>query len=71
MRVMYDRAADAAMIYLREIEVGESKHQCAVDCDEANGMIVLDIDGEGRLISIEVIGARNGLPSELLALAPS
>jgi hypothetical protein len=32
-------------------------------------MIVLVVDGEGRLIGIEVIGARNGLPPELLARA--
>jgi uncharacterized protein YuzE len=71
MRVTYDRAADAAYIYLREIEVGGSKEQCTVECKSAKGMIVLDIDGEGRLIGIEVIGARGGLPKELLSLAPN
>jgi uncharacterized protein YuzE len=69
MRVTYDRRADAAYIYLREIEVGGSKQQCPVECDSARGMIVLDIDGEGRLIGIEVLGAQNGLPHELLELA--
>lgn len=69
MRVTYDQRADAAYIYLREIELGGSKHQCPVECDEAIGMIVLDIDAEGRLIGIEVIGARNGLPPQLLAQA--
>jgi uncharacterized protein YuzE len=71
MRVTYDRDADAAYIYLREIEAGGSKQQCPVDCNSARGMIVLDIDGEGRLIGIEVIGAQNGLPHELLELAPN
>jgi uncharacterized protein YuzE len=70
MRVTYDRQADAAYVYLREIEPGGSKHQCAVECETATGMIVLDIDWEGRLIGIEVVGAMNGLPKELLALAP-
>ncbi len=32
-------------------------------------MIVLDLDGEGRLIGGEVIGAKDGLPPELLAQA--
>ena len=71
MRVTYDRAADAAYIYLREIDVGGSKHQCPVECASANGMIVLDIDGDGRLIGIEVIGARDSWPPQLLALAPN
>jgi uncharacterized protein YuzE len=71
MRVTYDRRADAAYIYLREIELGGSKQQCPVDCQWGTGMIVLDIDGEGRLIGIEVIGAQNGLPHELLELAQS
>jgi uncharacterized protein YuzE len=70
MRVTYDRDADAAYIYLREIEAGGSKQQCPVNCEWATGMIVLDIDREGRLIGIEVIGAQNGLPHEVLELAP-
>ena len=70
MRMTYDRTADAAYIYLREIEAGDSRHQCPVECGSATGMIVLDIDGEGRLIGIEIIGARDGLPPELLESAP-
>ena len=69
MRVTFDPAADAAYFYLREIEVGGAKHTCAVECDQASGMIALDIDDEGRLIGIEVIGARNGLPPQLLTRA--
>jgi uncharacterized protein YuzE len=69
MRVTFDPKADAAYIYLREIERGGAKHTCAVECDEATGMIVLDIDDEGRLIGIEVIGARDGLPPQVLAEA--
>jgi uncharacterized protein YuzE len=34
-------------------------------------MIVFDIDSEGRLIGIEVLGARQGLPPQVLALAPN
>jgi uncharacterized protein YuzE len=70
MRVTYSPATDSAYIYLRQIDAGDSKHQCPVECESANAMIVLDIDGEGRLIGIEVLGARNGLPAQLLALAP-
>lgn len=67
MRVTFDKASDAAYIYLREIEPGGAKHQCAVECNEATGMIVLDLDTDGRLIGIEVIGATAGLPPEVLA----
>jgi len=68
MRVTYDHEADAAYIYLREIEPGGSQRQCVVDC-EVTAEIVLDIDASGRLIGIEVLGARDGLPRQLLELA--
>jgi len=71
MRVTYDSEADAAYIYLREIEGGGAKHTCPIQCEHASGMIVLDLDADGRLIGIEVVGAQSGLPSELLALAPA
>jgi len=35
-----------------------------VDCDEAAGVVILDLDHEGRLIGIEVLGATAGLPPE-------
>jgi uncharacterized protein YuzE len=52
MRATYDPDADAAYIYLREIEAGGAKRQVTVDqTDPIAGVeIVLDFDAEGRLI---------------------
>lgn len=72
MRVTYDPYADAAYIYLREIEPGGTK--ATVDAEEAEGIaaggsIMLDFDDDGRLIGIEVLRAKRGLPKELIAEA--
>jgi uncharacterized protein YuzE len=40
-----------------------------VECEQASGIVILDLDAEGRLIGIEVIGATRGPPPELLASA--
>jgi uncharacterized protein YuzE len=66
LRVTFDPKADAAYVYFREIEPGGAAIQCPVVCNRSQGMIVLDLDLEGRLIGVEVIGARGGLPPELL-----
>lgn len=68
MRVTFDPEADAVYIYLKEIAAGEAVHQCLVECDEAAGMIVLDLDSDGRLIGIEVLSA-SAVPQELLDAA--
>lgn len=65
MRVTYASQDKLVYISLREQQPGDSVHQCQVDCDEAKGMIVLDIDKTGRLIGIEVLG-KGGVPMELL-----
>ena len=69
MRAEFDRAANCAYMYLKEIADGEAATQCVVECDEASGMIVLDLDKKGRLIGIEVMGATKALPQELLDAA--
>ena len=69
MRVTYDPSVDAGYISLREIESGGAKHTVPLDSDgglEALGSIVLDFDGEERLIGIEVLNASDVLPPELL-----
>jgi uncharacterized protein YuzE len=68
-RVTWDRSADAAYISLKEISPGESSRQCVVDCADIAATIVLDVDRKGRLIGIEVIGAVQGLPDEVLRAA--
>ena len=72
MRVSYDASVDAGYIYLRDIESGGSKHTVPLDPLEADGgiealgNIILDFDGEERLIGIEVLNASDVLPPELL-----
>jgi uncharacterized protein YuzE len=72
VRVSYDPSADAGYISLRDIESGGSKHTVALEDLEADagiealGSIILDFDGEERLIGIEVLGASDVLPPELL-----
>ena len=73
MRVTYDPQADAGYIYLREIEAGGAKHTVPLDeihsAVDVQGSILLDFDGEERLIGIEVLNASEVLPPELLRYA--
>jgi len=67
MRTTFDAEADAAYIYLvPEIEPGRSVRTLEVP-DVNGGMVVLDLDAEGILLGVEVIGARNLLDPMLLA----
>jgi uncharacterized protein YuzE len=69
LRVTFDRSADCAFIYLREIEAGGVATACNVECDEAMGDVVVNLDREGRIIGIEIIGATRGLPAAVLESA--
>ena len=62
VKVTYDPAVDAAYIYLRHSGRGDAAHTVPVEEDEAAGEVILDFDRDGRLIGIEVLGARRGLP---------
>lgn len=64
MRVEYERATDQAYIYLREIAAGDAVRQVPVFEDDIHA--VLDLDAEGRLIGLDVMGASRSLPPELL-----
>ena len=69
MRVTFDRSANAAYIFLREIGPGEAASQYLCEARQAKGMIVLDFDAKGRLIGIEILNATRALPAELLERA--
>jgi uncharacterized protein YuzE len=70
MRVTYDRAVDAAYIYLMDAIVpGTARHTYPCDPLEVNGQINLDFDAAGRLIGIEVLDASRLLPERLLEQA--
>jgi uncharacterized protein YuzE len=66
MRVTFDRAGNAAYIYLKDIERGESARQHRVDEPHTRGMIALDFDKKGRRIGIEVLDATRALPQQVL-----
>ena len=69
VRVTYDPSVDAAYIYLREIGAGDAAYQVPVEAEEAAGEIILDLDRDGRLIGIEVLGATATLPPAVLEQA--
>lgn len=66
IKIEYDKAADAAYIYLKEI--GPSGVGFTYPCDpiEVKGMINLDFDKEGKLEGIEIMDASKKLPKEIL-----
>ena len=66
MRVTFDRAANAAYIYLREIGPGEIGETVNADGKHTRGKVNLDFDKKGRLIGIEVLDATRALPAEVL-----
>ncbi|MBE7700787.1 DUF2283 domain-containing protein [Oerskovia sp. Sa1BUA8] len=59
-----DPEVDAAYITLQPIGEGAATRQIVVDDERLNGEIVLDIDEEGRLLGIELIGYRSLLSGE-------
>ncbi len=72
MKIDYDESADAAYISLLPIiteGVVERTYTC--NPEEVGGEINLDFDGKGRLIGIEVLDARQLLPTALLPEAKS
>jgi uncharacterized protein YuzE len=61
----YDSDADAAYIYLdHPIPAGAAVQ--LVPFEPEHGMINLDLNADGHVLGIEIIGARRHLPSALL-----
>jgi uncharacterized protein YuzE len=69
MRITYDPSVDAAYLYLAHIPDGGVEQTYVCDAQSLAGSVHLDIDKEGRLVGIEVLGASDVLPSELLRQA--
>lgn len=67
MKVTYDKNADAAYIYLKDIPPGGVKKTYSCDPSEIDGMINLDFDAEGVLVGIEVLDASKKIPKEYLS----
>lgn len=69
MRMTFDPDADAAYIYVAdEIAAGAAVENLVVERD-GHGDIVLDFNAEGRLLGVEVIGARRLLGEPALSTA--
>ncbi|MDP8910834.1 MAG: DUF2283 domain-containing protein [Actinomycetota bacterium] len=66
MRATYDEETDGAYIYLRAIGPGEAVQQVLVEDDRLRGDVILDLDRDGKLLGIEVLGARSLLPTNVL-----
>ena len=62
LRVTFDRAADAAYIYLRELEPRGVDQ--TIPCDDVP--VYLDLNKQGRLVGIEILGATAILPEEVI-----
>jgi uncharacterized protein YuzE len=70
MKVSYDPTANAAYIALHDdVAPGGVARTYACDPVAVQGQISLDFDAEGRLIGIEVMGARSKLPADVLDAA--
>ncbi|HET9118184.1 MAG TPA: DUF2283 domain-containing protein [Pseudonocardiaceae bacterium] len=65
LRVTFDRDADAAYIYLREIGSGGVAE--TIVCDDVP--VNLDLDKQGHLIGIEILGATGMLPVDVIQAA--
>ena len=64
MKITFDKDADAAYIYFKEIAPGEvSKTISLNDC------INIDTDADGKTLGIEILDASKNLPGEAVAVA--
>lgn len=72
MRITFDPAADAAMIYLVDAPRDGSVARSEVcDVEFRDGAVVLDLDAEDRLLAIEILGASKLLPADVIEQAAS
>jgi uncharacterized protein YuzE len=66
VKLSYDKDANAAYLHLGEETLRPIKTVAVPDIDP--WMVNLDFDAAGRLLGIEVLDAREVLPTEFLAL---
>jgi uncharacterized protein YuzE len=71
MRVSFDEEADAAYITFGDRPIAPGEAETTVHSIQAPGgsEMMLDFDGSGRLLGIEVLSATGVLPGALLAHA--
>ena len=62
MKIEYDKEADVAYIYLKyPLQDGECKKT-----KELDGHIILDYDGEGKLLGVEILNASKILTKKFI-----
>ena len=64
MRIEYDREADAAYLYFKEISEGE-----VVQTISLNDSVNIDLDKDGRTLGIEILDASKNLPRSAIKSA--
>jgi uncharacterized protein YuzE len=69
VQVTFDPSVDAAYVEIVDHKDGEAVEQVNVTPPHGEGDVVLDFDKDGRLLGIEVIGARRTLRPETLKTA--
>jgi uncharacterized protein YuzE len=66
VRIEHDPEVDAAYIYLTDAELAPGRDNTIVDVpDDADGHVILDWK-DGKLVGIEILGARALLTPDLL-----
>jgi uncharacterized protein YuzE len=67
MRISVDREANAAYLRFEQgLQFGRVKKTHICDVVFAGGSVHLDVDSEGRLVGIEILGVTNVLSPEAL-----
>lgn len=64
MRLTFDKEADAAYIYFKEISEGEVTNTISL-----NESVNIDLDKDGKTIGIEILEASKNLPLNALKSA--
>lgn len=64
MKLEYDKEADAAYIYFKDISDGE-----VVSTISLNNSVNVDLDKEGKTLGIEILDASKNLPKDTVEKA--
>jgi len=64
MKITFDKEADAAYIYFKDISEGEVKTTISL-----NDSVNIDLDTEGKTLGIEILNASKNLPQSALKSA--
>ena len=64
MKITFDKEADAAYIYFKDISNGEVAKTISL-----NESVNIDLDSEGKTLGIEIINASKNLPETALQSA--